>query len=138
MLFVTSMTLMNGNFCMQRMDFLQLMSVVYSSLFVLMDLNPFSKERSQYSMWPIMLNILDFPLYICSKSESILLVGIIPGQNEPKSLDPYLAVLVEELNEMCGQTVFDSLTNEYFPLKANIIINVLDYLAQNKVFHCNG
>ena len=32
-------------------------------------LNPFSKERCQYSMWLIMLNILNFPSYIRSKAE---------------------------------------------------------------------
>ena len=101
-------------------------------------LNPFSKERCQYCMWPIMLNILNFPSYIRSKAESIILLGIIPGRKEPKNLDPYLAVLVEELNEMCGQTVFNSLTKEYFPLEAKIIINISDYPVQNKVFHCNS
>ena len=85
-----------------------------------------------------MLNVLNFPQYIRSKAESILLVGIIPGRKEPKNLDPYLNVLVEELQKMCGQTIFDSLKNEHFSLKTNILLNILDYPGQNKVFHCNG
>ena len=109
-----------------------------SSSFCTDGLNPFSRERSQYSMWPIMLNILNFPQYIQSKAESILLVGIIPGRKEPKNLDPYFNLLVEELQKMCVQTIFDSLKNEHFSLKINILLNILDYPGQNKVFHCNG
>lgn len=46
--------------------------------------NPFCKEKCQYSMWTLMMNILNFPYYIRSKAESLLLVGIIPGRKEPK------------------------------------------------------
>ena len=84
--------------------------------------NPFSKEKCQYSMWPLMLNILNFPYYIQSKAESLLLVGIIPGRKEPKKMDPYLEVIVDDIHFLSGQTIYNSLKDEYFVLKANIIL----------------
>ena len=85
----------------------------------------------EYSMWLIILNVLTFSQYILSKAESIHLGGIIPGWKEPKNLDPYLNVSVEELQKMCGQTIFHSLKNEHFSLKTKILLNVLDYPGQN-------
>ena len=101
-------------------------------------LNPFAKEKSQYSMWPIMLNVLNYPSSIRTKAESLMLVGIIPGPKEPKSIDTYLAPLVDDLNELSSATVFDAFKHEYFTPKANILVHILDYPGQNKVFHCHG
>ena len=85
-----------------------------------------------------MLNILNFPYYIWSKAESLLLVGIIPGRKEPKKTDLYLEVIVDNIHYISGQTIYDSLKDEYFVIKANIILYVLDYPGHNKIFHCNG
>lgn len=101
-------------------------------------LNPYAKEKSQYSMWPIMLNVLNYPAAIRSKAESLMLVGIIPGPKEPKNIDPYLEVFIDDLNDLSQNSVFDAYKNEYFTPRANIILHVLDYPGQNKVFHCNG
>ena len=79
--------------------------------------NPFSHVKCQYSMWPIMLNVLNFPLDIRAKTKSLLLVGIIPGRKEPKNLDPYLNILIDDINDISGHTLLDSLKDEPFFLK---------------------
>lgn len=61
--------------------------------------NPFAHNRVTYSMWPVMLTLLNLPRNLRNRFASILLVGIIPanGTKEPQNLNPYLDVLVDEL-----------------------------------------
>ena len=103
-------------------------------------MNPFSKEKVSYSMWPITLTVLKFPqaLRMRNLPGSMLLAGIIPGKKEPKNLDPYMDVLVDELIELNGSQFFDGFRQEYFKLKIDILLHVLDYPGQNKLFHCQG
>ena len=101
-------------------------------------MNPFSKEKVTYSMWPIVLTVLNLPRAIRNLPGSMLLAGIIPGKDEPKILDPYLDILVDELIEINDSTFFDGYKKEHFQLKIDIMLHVLDYPGQNKVFHCHG
>ena len=50
---------------------------------------------------------------------SILFVGIVPsnGSQEPKSLNPYLDVLVDELLELSSTTLHDAYSNAPFECK---------------------
>ena len=43
-------------------------------------LNPFSKEKVSYSMWPITMTMLNLPHHVRNLAGSMLLVGIIPGK----------------------------------------------------------
>ena len=101
-------------------------------------LNPFSKERATYSMWPIMLSILNLPRQLRNLPGSLLLSGIIPGKSEPRTTDPYLELIVEELSQVNGMKCWDSHRNEEFHLQVTIQLHILDYPGQNKVFHCQG
>ena len=61
-------------------------------------LNPWSKNKATYSMWPIVLGQLNLPRQIRYQFANFLLVGIIRSQteeSEPKDLEPYLDVLVD-------------------------------------------
>lgn len=63
-------------------------------------LNPWSKNKATYSMWPIVLGQLNLPRRIRYQFANLILMGIIPSQvdgGERKDLDPYLEVLVDEL-----------------------------------------
>ena len=100
--------------------------------------NPFSKEKVAYSMWPITLEILNLPHQIRRLPGSIMLAGIIPGKSEPQNLDPYLEILVDELCSLNGLELFDGYHEEKFLLNVDILLHVLDYPGQNKVFHCHG
>ena len=101
-------------------------------------MNPFVKEKVQYSMLPIMLTILNLPNYIRIKHSSILLVGIIPGSKEPKNIDPYLELIIEEIASFSDHEIFDSYNNVQVKLQASIVLNILDYPGQNKVLKCTG
>ena len=101
-------------------------------------MNPFSKMNQTYSMWPIVLTVLNLPRHIRNLAGSMLLSGIIPGRSEPKNMDAYLDVLVEEIMHMNTSEVYDGYRNETFHLKVQLLLNVPDYPGQNKLFHTQG
>ena len=101
-------------------------------------MNPFSKENITYSMWPITVNVLNLPFYIRNRHGSMMLTGIIPGKSEPRDLDPYFEILVDELLSLQGSECYDAFKDEHFKMKVDIFMNVLDYPGQNKLFHCVG
>ena len=100
--------------------------------------NPFAKEKVSYSMWPITLTILNFPRNVRNTAASMFLVGIVPGRNEPKHMDPYLEVLVDEIKELNRSEMYDGYKCEKFKLQADISLYILDYPGQGKVFKCHG
>jgi len=101
-------------------------------------LNPYSHEKTQYSMWPLFLIPLNFPHTIRVKSGSMFLTGTIPGPKEPQNMDPYLDILVDDILDLQNTLVFDAYQTEDFQLKGNIVLHILDYPGQNKVFKHQG
>lgn len=101
---------------------------------------PFSKEKISYSMWPLVVSILNLPTHLRRLPGFLQLIGIIPGKAEPKNIDPYVEIFVEELKQLNESKipVFDAFQKKNFLLKADIFLHVTDYPGQNKLFHCNG
>ena len=100
-------------------------------------LNPWSKNKATYSMWPIVLGQLNLPRSIRYQFANLLLVGIIPSQKnggEPKNIDAYLEVLVDELISLCDWKVYDDYQKAPFHLKVKILVYVLDYQGLGKLF----
>jgi len=102
--------------------------------------NPFSHNKVVYSMWPMLLTLLNYPRNVRNLFGSIFLLGIIPGNesSEPKSIDPYVAILTDKLLDLSGKTVYDAYKQEYFQLKANVLMHVLDYPGIGKLFNVSG
>ena len=104
--------------------------------------NPFSHYdlRVSYSMWPIMMTLLNLPRDRRNLFENILLLGIIPGngKQEPKTLDPYLEVIVDELLDLQNKQIYDAYQEKVFSLKIEIILHILDYPGIGKVFKLSG
>lgn len=102
--------------------------------------NPFSVNKISYSMWPIMVTVLNFPKTCRNNFENVMLSGIIPANNkeEPKSVDPYIEVLVDELLGLCETTFYDGFREEEFLFRLQLHNYVLDYPGLNKVFFCAG
>lgn len=102
--------------------------------------NPFSHNKVSYSMWPIMLSLLNLPRNIRYHFGSILLVGIIPsnGSQEPKSLNPYLEILIDELLELSNSTMYDAYQKAPFSCKIAILLHILDYPGISKVLSVVG
>ena len=90
--------------------------------------NPFAHNKVSYSMWPIMLTMLNLPRRLRNKFASIMLVGIIPSNSgqEPRSLNPYLDILVDELLELSGCTLFDAYQEAPFQCKVALLLYILE------------
>lgn len=100
-------------------------------------LNPWSKNKATYSMWPIVLGQLNLPRRIRYQFANLLLVGIILSQtegNEPKDLNPYLEVLVEEIICLCGSKFYDDYRRAPFHVKVEVMVYILDYQGLGKFF----
>ena len=100
-------------------------------------LNPWSKNKANYSMWPIVLGQLNLPRQIRYHFANLVLVGIIPSQSqgaEPKDLDPYLEVLIDEILYLSGCKLYDAYQKAPFTVKIEIILYVLDYQGIGKLF----
>ena len=100
--------------------------------------NPYSKERSSYSMCPILISFLNLPAALRRSAGFLQLIGIIPGRKEPKNTDPYIQVLIDELQEFNGTKIFDAHQQNWFHAQAEVLLHVMDYPGQNKVFHSHG
>ena len=68
--------------------------------------NPFNSNKVCYSMWPVVVTILNLPKILRNKHKCEMLAGIIP--TNAKSIDPYLDVLVDELIELDCRLFFDA------------------------------
>ena len=100
--------------------------------------NPFAKEKATYSMWPIVLFPLNFPAHIRKLSSSMMMVGIIPGPKEVQCIDPYLDIVADDIASLNGIKMYDAFDDCHFELKASLLLHVLDYPGQGKVFHSQG
>ena len=89
-------------------------------------------------MWPIQVACLNLPREMRYKVGSIFLLGIIPGPKEPENIDPYLDIFVDEVVSLDGMKLYNAYKEEEFYLKVKVVLNVLDYPSQSKVFHCQG
>ena len=98
--------------------------------------NPFSSNKVCYSMWPVMVTILNLPKILRNKHKCVMLAGIIP--TNAKSIDPYLDVLVDELIELDCRLFFDAFRSENFKFQVRLHNFVLDYPGLNKTFSCVG
>ena len=103
--------------------------------------NPFSSNKVNYSMWPIMFSVLNLPKQVRNTYQNIMLVGIVPAQvegKEPKSLDPYLEIVVDELLDLSEATFYDGYRRAEFSFKIDIFNYVLDYPGLTKVLSAAG
>ena len=102
--------------------------------------NPFAHNKVSYSMWPIMLTLLNLPRNLRNRFASIMLVGIVPsnGSQEPKSLNPYLEILVDELLELSNFRLYDAYQKAPFNCKVALLLHILDYPGMCKVMSVVG
>ena len=102
--------------------------------------NPFSANKICYPMWPIRLSDLNWLKYCRNCFENLMLVGVISanGKEEPRSVDPYLEIVVDELMALSGTSFYDGYKEDYFTFQVHLHNYVLDYPGLNKVFRCTG
>ena len=102
--------------------------------------NPYSQNRISYSMWPIVMTLLNLPRRIQYSFSSLFLVGIVPGTGtkEPQSLEPYLEIVVDEILALSDRTLYDAYAKAPFSMKINVLLYTLDYPGIGKVFSTLG
>ena len=102
--------------------------------------NPFSHQQVTYSMWPIMMTILNLPRHVRNSFSNILLLGIIPGsgRKEAQSLSSYLELIVDELLSLADISLFDAYKGAPFKVKVELMLYILDYPGVCKIFNVSG
>lgn len=88
-----------------------------------------------------MLGQLNFSRKIIYHFAYLLLVGIISSQTrgkEPKHLDPFLEVLVDEILSLSSCKIYDAYRKATLHVKVNIMIYILDYQGLGKLFRLTG
>ena len=90
--------------------------------------NPWAHNKVTYSMWPIMLTLLNLPRHLQNRFSSILLIGIVPGNGtqEAHDLNPYIDIMVDEMLEMSSSKMFDAYQNAPFECKVSILLYILE------------
>ncbi|XP_052097487.1 uncharacterized protein LOC127732488 [Mytilus californianus] len=103
-------------------------------------LNPHKSMATQKSMWPLMLTWLNLPIPVRYILGPMMLVGIVPGTKteEPKNLDPYLDVLVDELLELSTCTMYDAYKGAPTTVKVALLQYLCDVPAFSKVLHVSS
>ena len=92
--------------------------------------NPFSKEKNSYSMWPVVVLLLNLPPGVCHITGFLQLMEVIPGRWEPKNTDPYLQVFADELQSINGTRLYDAHQQSWFNLQIELLMHILDYPGQ--------
>ena len=104
-------------------------------------MNPFSHLRCNYSMWPIMMSLINLPRKIRNEFQNMFLVGVIIPANKKKeahNIHPYLEVVVDELLSLSNSQIYDAYRQADFNLKVEILFYVLDYPGVGKLFNVHG
>ena len=83
------------------------------------------------------MTVLNLPRRVRCSYENFWLVGTVPGNGtkEPRSLDPYIGILVDELLSITNKNMFDAYQGASFQFKANVLLYILDYPGIAKVFN---
>ena len=97
------------------------------------------KTRSAFHIWPLVLIINNLPPEERFKQENILLLGVIPGPQQPKDIDSFLRPLVNELKNLQEgvPAVYNGFTKDYFVLHAYVCI-IGSYSTTSEISHPTG
>ncbi|KAH0604134.1 uncharacterized protein H6S33_007165 [Morchella sextelata] len=98
------------------------------------------KFRRNFSIWPILLINLNLPPAIRFKHRNMLLIGFIPGPNNPKDIDSFMFPLVQEFLQMERGIpgVWNSSRQKRFTLRAHICVIGADMPGREKLMNFKG
>ena len=86
-------------------------------------------ERTQHSEGVIYLSVMNFPREQRFLQENIILIGVIPGPKEPKSLNPHLKPLVNDLLNLWKGMSMPSLNKTLVYVQAALLCVACDVPA---------
>lgn len=96
-------------------------------------------RRRTKTAWPLILFNYNLPPEIRFHLENILSLGVIPGPKKPVDFDSFLWPFVQEMLQLSvGVHAYDSLTDEFFALRAYLILVFGDIPAISMVMSMKG
>ena len=103
-------------------------------------LNPNRNNGIKRSIWPLGCTWLSLDPALATTLGPMMIVGIVPGKGaqEPKSLDPYVELLVDELLSETDKITFNAYLNAPVALKVRILHYQCDLPALSKLLHLPG
>ena len=64
-------------------------------------MNPFGDMSSSHSTWPVVLSILNIPLWLCMKRKYLMLSILIQGPKQPgNDIDVFLEPFLEDMPKL--------------------------------------
>ena len=98
---------------------------------------PFRRRKA--TAWPLVLFNYNCPPETRFHKENKIDLGIIPGPNKPKDFDSFAWPAFEELMRLqCGVRAFDVLADEFFLLRAYLLLVFGDIPAMSMVMRMTG
>jgi len=98
---------------------------------------PFKRRKA--TAWPLILFDYNLPPEIRFHSNNKIDLGTIPGPKKPKDFDSYMWPVFEEFMHLQhGVRAFDILTDEYFLLRAYLLLVFGDIPAMSMVMRMTG
>ena len=101
--------------------------------------NPF--PGSKRSIWPVLFAVLNLPESIRMKYQMLILNAIMPGPNKPEDIQPYMHVVVDELEILYreGIKVIDASDgNKEKIVRVKLLYTVADGPAQCSLTNMQG
>lgn len=109
------------------------------------------KARRGRFVWPIILTCMNLPPEIRFKRKNVLVVGFIPGPNQPRDVDSFLSPLVDEMGKLSTDgiaNVWDAASaagdkhprgkRHEFTLRAHLCLVTTDMPARTKALRMMG
>jgi hypothetical protein len=92
-------------------------------------------KHKTYSMWPIMMTVLNLPEHLRNQPANMLLLGVVPGPDAPRTIQPYLDLIVDELLELQrGVPAIDASRGGIdFILYARLLVVCADYKGHGDI-----
>ncbi len=99
-------------------------------------MNPW--DTGTYSVWPLLLSVVNLPPDIRTRAEFFIMAGLIGGH--PKHLGPYLKPLIDDVIEfgMKGVNTYDASRKETFEMKFRVLLSLADYPGSAKLYCQKG
>lgn len=106
--------------------------------------NPYHGSGIQYSMWPILVSVLNLPKRVRTKADAIILVGLIPSRDvrlnqgvEP-DIHLYLELVVDELICLSSIQLYSAYKAAPIKVKVKLLLYMLDFQGYAKFFRMSG
>lgn len=107
--------------------------------------NPYSSQGIKYSLWPLILVIMNIPKHHRNKDHAMILAGVVPSRKprqhggglEP-NLDPYVNVIVDELIKLSSSEIYSAHSGAPINVKVRLLVFMFDFQGYSKFFHMSG